>query len=110
AGYDDVEAWEQSPLRERLDATVFSYEVGIRKPDPRIFRRALDAVGAAPAEALFVGDGGSDELRGARAVGMASVLVTRFLTRAYPQRIEATRAHADWEYEDVPALVSALAL
>jgi putative hydrolase of the HAD superfamily len=108
AGYDDVEAWERSPLRGRLDATVFSYEVGVRKPDPRIFHRALSALGASPAEALFVGDGGSDELRGARAVGMGAVFVSRFLSRAAPERIEASRLHADWEFEDVPALVAAL--
>ena len=39
-----------------LDAVVLSYEVGAVKPRPAIFRAALDAVGAAPGEALMVGD------------------------------------------------------
>ena len=108
AGYDDVEAWGRSPLRSRLDTAVFSYEVGFRKPDPRIFHRALTAVGVAPADALFVGDGGSDELRGARAVGMGSVFVSRFLAGAAPERVASSRLHADWEFDDVPALVAAL--
>jgi putative hydrolase of the HAD superfamily len=110
AGADDVESWRYSPLRERLDAVVFSYQLGFRKPDPRIYERALDAVGAQPGEAIFVGDGGSDEHRGARAVGMQTVLVTRFISLWWPEAVAARRAHADWEFEDVPAFVSALGL
>jgi len=108
AGADDVASWVRSPLKERLDAAVFSYELGVRKPDPRIYRHALDAIGAGPEETLFVGDGGSDEHRGARAVGMRSVLVTRFLRTWWPEKIEERRPHADWEFEDVAAFVDAL--
>lgn len=110
AGADDVESWERSPLRIRLDATIFSYQLGVRKPDPRIYRHALEAVGVRPDEALFVGDGGSDEHRGARAVGIRPVLVTRLLATWWPERIAERRAHADWEFEDVPAFVEALDL
>ena len=35
---------------------VVSEEVGVAKPDPAIFQRALGAIGAQPAETLFVGD------------------------------------------------------
>jgi putative hydrolase of the HAD superfamily len=108
AGADDVASWVRSPLKERLDAAVFSYELGVRKPDPRIYRHALDAIGARPEETLFVGDGGSDEHRGARAVGMRPVLVTRFLRTWWPEKIEERRPHADWEFEDVAAFVDAL--
>lgn len=108
AGADDVEGWPRSPLRERLDAVVFSYQLGIRKPDARIYEHALDAIGARPGEALFVGDGASDEHRGARAVGMRTVLVTRLAALWRPEAIAARRAHADWEFEDVPAFVEAL--
>ena len=45
AGADDVEAWPRSPLRDRFDHVVFSYEVGSRKPEPRIYEHALDALG-----------------------------------------------------------------
>jgi putative hydrolase of the HAD superfamily len=109
AGFDDVESWPESPLRPRLDAVVFSCEVGVRKPDRRIYERALSAVGVAATDALFVGDGGSDELRGARTLGMGAVLVTR-LAAVAPDVLEARRAHADWEFRDVPELVGALGL
>jgi putative hydrolase of the HAD superfamily len=108
AGADDVECWERSPLRDRLDAIIFSYQVGVRKPDARIYKYALEAIGVRPEDALFVGDGGSDEHRGARAVGMQTVIVTRLLGSWWPERIAERRLHADWEFEDVPALVEAL--
>jgi len=110
AGADDVESWARSPLSTRVDVAVFSYELGFRKPDPRIYRHALDAIGVKPEEALFVGDGGSDEHNGARAVGIGAVLVTRLFALWYPDRIHDRRAHADWEFEDVAAFVEALPL
>lgn len=110
AGADDVECWERSPLRTRFDATVFSYQLGIRKPDPRIYRHGLDAIGARAEETIFVGDGGSDEHRGARAAGMRAVLVTRFAERWWPDKIDERRAHVDWVFEDVAAFVDALGL
>jgi putative hydrolase of the HAD superfamily len=110
AGADDVESWEHSPLRSRLDATIFSYQLGVRKPDPRIYGHALTAIGMRAEDALFVGDGGRDEHRGARAVGISPVLVTRDVRLYYPEKIEERRALADWEFEDVAAFVDALGL
>jgi putative hydrolase of the HAD superfamily len=110
AGADDVESWERSPLRTRFDATVFSYRVGFRKPDPRIYRHALESIGISPTDAIFVGDGGSDEHRGARSVGMKAVLVTRLIDPRNHHHIPGRRAHVDWEFEDVPAFVNALSL
>jgi putative hydrolase of the HAD superfamily len=110
AGADDVESWPLCPLGSRVDNTVFSYEVGYRKPDPRIYRTALSALGVSPEDAIFVGDGGSDEHTGARAVGLRSVLVTRLFALWWPERVAARRGIADWEFEDVPAFVEALGL
>jgi putative hydrolase of the HAD superfamily len=61
-----------------LDATAFSSEVGTRKPDPRIFRAALDRLGVAPAAAVFVGDRLQDDVAGAQAVGMRGVQIREF--------------------------------
>lgn len=110
AGADDVECWRRSPLCERFDAVVFSYQCGVRKPDARIYQRALEAIDTRPADAIFVGDGGSDEHRGARALGMKTALVTRLAALWRPETIAARRAHADWEFEDVPAFVEGLGL
>jgi putative hydrolase of the HAD superfamily len=110
AGADDVESWPHSPLRSRFDVTVFSYEIGLRKPDPRIYLHALSAVGVSPQEAMFVGDGGSQEHAGARALGITAVLVTRLFSLWWPEKIADRRPHADCEFQDVPALVQALGL
>ena len=110
AAADDVESWDRSPLAERLDAVVFSYQVGVCKPDERIYRLALDALGTSPTEALFVGDGGSNEHRGARDLGMQTVLVTRFTSHWPSGVLDARRPYADFELPDVPALIVALGL
>jgi putative hydrolase of the HAD superfamily len=65
-------------LSTYLDATVFSSEVGVRKPDPRIFHEALDRLGAEPVETVFVGDRLYDDVSGAQAVGMRAVLTRQF--------------------------------
>jgi FMN phosphatase YigB (HAD superfamily) len=57
---------------------------------------------------MFVGDGGSEEHRGARALGIRTVLVTRLVNLYDPSLAAARRAHADSEFADVPAFVDAL--
>ncbi len=54
-------------------ALAFSDEVGVTKPRPEIFRRALDALDARPAEAAHVGDLRFTDIAGAKALGMRAV-------------------------------------
>jgi putative hydrolase of the HAD superfamily len=61
-------------LRERFDVVVCGGEDAPPKPAPEPFERALDATGIAPEDALHVGDSAED-VRGARAAGVESVLV-----------------------------------
>jgi putative hydrolase of the HAD superfamily len=71
------EVLERTGLATWLDDVVTSAGVGARKPDPRIFHRALALAGAEPAEALHVGDSPVEDLEGARAAGIAAVLIRR---------------------------------
>jgi putative hydrolase of the HAD superfamily len=64
---------EEQELAERLDAVVFSSEVGVRKPRPEIFRAALDKLDVPAERVLFVGDRLYADVRGARDVGMRTV-------------------------------------
>ncbi len=64
---------ERVGLRELLEALIFSDEVGVPKPDTRIFHAALEVLGSRPAGAVHVGDLRSTDIAGARAVGMSSV-------------------------------------
>jgi putative hydrolase of the HAD superfamily len=61
------------PIARLVDATVFSVEVGHCKPHPAMYLTACEQLGVEPAECLFIGDGGSHELSGARCVGMLPV-------------------------------------
>jgi putative hydrolase of the HAD superfamily len=69
------ELWRRSPLSGLVDAEVFSCREGLLKPDPRIYLLATSRLGIDPGECLFVGDGASNELAGAKAVGMEAVLL-----------------------------------
>ena len=76
---------ERMGLAQYLDATVFSSEVGVRKPDPRIFQEALDRLRVEPPETVFVGDRLYDDVSGAQAVGMRSVLTRQFRQEDDPE-------------------------
>jgi putative hydrolase of the HAD superfamily len=65
--------WPELPLGCLLDSTVFSVEAGVTKPHPRLFELACDELGVAPADCLYVGDGGGRELTGADHAGMTAV-------------------------------------
>ena len=63
-------------LEHEADAIVLSFEVGVAKPDPGIYRAALAAVGAGPEEAVFVDDQ-AWYCEGAEALGIRSFLIRR---------------------------------
>lgn len=68
-----VSNWDET-LPERLEAfdvdvVVSSAEAGASKPDPAVFRLALERLGVRPERALHVGDSPADQ-EGARAAGM----------------------------------------
>jgi putative hydrolase of the HAD superfamily len=69
------QALQAAGLRDYFDVVIDSALVGIEKPDPRIFHAALDALGVAPSEALYVGDLYEIDVIGARAAGMEAVLL-----------------------------------
>jgi putative hydrolase of the HAD superfamily len=64
---------EQMGIAQRIDFSVFSSEVGKRKPHRAIFETALDALDVSPETALFVGDRLYEDVRGAAEVGMRTV-------------------------------------
>lgn len=64
-------------LLELLDGVVTSAECGAAKPDPAVLRAALRVAGADPAAAVHVGDSAREDVEGARAAGVAPVLLLR---------------------------------
>jgi putative hydrolase of the HAD superfamily len=69
------QALETAGLRDIFDVVVDSALIGIEKPDPRIFQAALQALGVAPEEALYVGDLYEVDIVGAQSAGIEAVLL-----------------------------------
>jgi putative hydrolase of the HAD superfamily len=68
---------EQAGLKDCFASVVISREVGVMKPDPRIFAIALDRLGVTASESVFVGDTPKTDIIGARAAGMKAVWLNR---------------------------------
>jgi putative hydrolase of the HAD superfamily len=94
------------PIAPLLDATVFSVEVGLCKPDPLIYLEASWRLRVAPEHCLYIGDGGSRELTGAAAVGMTAIRL------AAPDLADHLVFDADEEFTgpSVPSLTAMLDL
>ncbi len=65
-------------LDEYLDVVVSSADVGLHKPDPRIFELACESLSVSPSDAAHVGDHEYADILGARTAGMKAVLIARF--------------------------------
>ncbi len=94
--------WGDTSFAGLFDATVFSCEAGLRKPDVRVYGKAASELRVPRSRCLFVGDGGSDELAGAARAGMTAVLL-RTGKRSAP-------AAPGWTHEinKIPAVLSLL--
>jgi putative hydrolase of the HAD superfamily len=62
------------PIARHFDALVESRAVGMRKPDPRIYRLICERLGVEPSQAAFLDDIGAN-LKSARALGMRTIKV-----------------------------------
>jgi len=100
--------WPTCPLAGLFDVELFSCAVGLVKPEPAIYARCIDALGVSPASCLFVGDGGSNELVGAKAAGMSTVFVSGVMATLWPERIAERRAISDHHVERIPELLPLL--
>lgn len=64
------------PLASRFNATAFSCELGVAKPDPALYLAACGMLGVPPPACIYVGDGADQELPAAAALGMHAVRTT----------------------------------
>ena len=60
-------------IADLMDELLISEKEGLRKPDPRIFQRALGRLGVRAAEAWYVGDHPTVDIRGAFDAGLTAV-------------------------------------
>jgi putative hydrolase of the HAD superfamily len=78
-----------------FDVVLVSGIEGVSKPDPRIFNKALGALGVRPQEAVYVGDHPANDIEAAKAVGMVSV---------WKRDPQYDAASADYVIEDLDEL------
>lgn len=81
---DEAEGLSASPLLPHFDAILLSYQVNLAKPDKEIYLHCAKALSVLPEECLFVGDGGSKELWGAKAAGMHPLRALWFPEKFHP--------------------------
>lgn len=85
--------WPSTQLASLIDVSIFSCQVGISKPDPRIYKEACKQMKIDAEECIYIGDGSSAELRGALAVGMRPALIRVDYDREY----DTYRDITDWK-------------
>lgn len=88
---EEAKLIRESVLFPYFDAPCLSWEEGVRKPDPAIYRTCLRRLGIAPENCLYVGDGGSQELEAASALGMQAVQATWYRQTAFEHKQAAIR-------------------
>ena len=93
---NDISEWSKYlrgfyNIDKLTDAAFISGDLGARKPDPKIYRLALDGLGAAPDECAFIDDS-PDRVGAARELGINSILFDRknqsysgLCVRSFPQ-------------------------
>ncbi|GKX66662.1 HAD family hydrolase [Inconstantimicrobium mannanitabidum] len=103
----DMMHWDNSPLCNIFDERIFSCEVGYLKPHPQIYQIALEKMNVIPESCVFIGDGGSDELKGAKTLGM-STIATGYLLKRNEEHQKSINQFADYYIEDFNELRSIL--
>jgi putative hydrolase of the HAD superfamily len=94
-------------LAEFFNPIIVSGDVGYRKPDPRLFRKALDALGTSAGETAYVGDDLEQDVLGAKQVGMKTVLFC-----SGPQQVDPFSTPADYviyHFAELPRAINHIA-
>lgn len=113
----EVRHWADSPLAMHCDVFGRSSRIGVMKPEPAAYEWVVDRLGVPASASVYVGNGGSDELVGARAAGFATVVHCNVYDRRQgaidPTEQRRRAAHADVSVDsldEMVAVVEALAV
>ena len=109
--FDVPAVWPSTPFAPLFSTTVFSCELGTRKPDALLYETAMAGLGVTPSKCLFIGDGGSNELQGARDLGIAAYMLDdqpTDLTTVLRVDVHEWNGPSITNLTEVPALVAKL--
>jgi putative hydrolase of the HAD superfamily len=73
--FEVPQIWSNTLFAPYFDSVIFSCVVGMKKPNPKIYRLACKELHLKPKNCIYVGDGSSQELTGALRVGMFPILI-----------------------------------
>jgi len=74
---EQVEKLRHLGMTELIDVLVVSEEAGAKKPEPEIFRIALERCGAVASQTVMLGDSWDSDIMGAHAAGIRCVWLNR---------------------------------
>jgi putative hydrolase of the HAD superfamily len=95
------------PALRAVGAIVLSSEIGVRKPDPRIFQAALERLHSEPSSAVSIGNDWTVDIAGARSLGLRAI----YLEEGASDHVAATTTADEGVMRAAPtfeAIVSAL--
>ncbi len=96
---------EKMGLAPYLDRIISSAEEGLAKPDPAIFRLALERAGCRPEQAVMIGDRLDNDIVPAKQLGMTTIWVKQgFGGLSTPRTPEETPDFTVESLSDIPAL------
>jgi len=101
----ECKGWDQSPLKSFFDLAAFSCETGFAKPDPQAYLYCMQKLGVHPEECVFVGDGGSNELAGAKNLGITTVFISGKMRLKQPDLVTPRILQSDFHIESIPELL-----
>ena len=77
--FEESDVIKNSVFSKYFDSMCMSCEMGVKKPDVKIFQKCMEELAVLPEECLYIGDGGSFELETAQALGMYPLQATWYL-------------------------------
>jgi putative hydrolase of the HAD superfamily len=86
-------------LHHYFDQIITSEDFGVKKPDPKPYRRALEVLGTKPEETLMVGDWPDRDIKGAKGVGI------RTAWAKYGDTFGTKDSGAEFELNDISEVV-----
>jgi putative hydrolase of the HAD superfamily len=100
----EIRYWNNLPISKLFDTTIFSCNVGYAKPEIEIYELSLNSLGIESQNAIFIGDGGSNELQGAKSIGLTTVIMKGIIKDKCPEKINERCVWADYQIEQLNEL------
>lgn len=97
--------FKEMGLGAHFEHLVYSFEVGVRKPDRRIFDHAADLFGVEASDCVMVGDSLSSDVEGSVAAGMSAILIDPAGKVGKVGPLNLTNAHVVRSLKDVERML-----